>query len=137
MPRISRPSADLSQREGNPTHAIQQHYSALMSIDDPEMLKEKVLEIVQPLVGHGMSNNNYKKFLMELNRSAARGLENLQFFLSNFMLAGSGMRAESNEINAIAGMINEDINEPVILTSHQRALKRLVESYGFNVCLRK
>lgn len=136
MPRIPKPQTDLSQREGNPTHAIQQHYQELMAIDDVDLLKQKALEIVQPLVGHGMSTSNYQKFMMNLNRSATAGLAKLQYFLSNFMLAGSGLRAESNSMRAIAGLISEDINEPIILTPEQRRLKRLVESHGFYVCMR-
>lgn len=136
MPRPSRPPRDLSAQAGNPTSEIQKHYSELMAIQDPDELIQAADTLVQPLIGHGFSPNNYKKFTMDLQQAARRGLLGIQSFLSNYMLKGSGLGvAESNEIGAIASLICEDTNS-VKLSKRQIELKRLVENVGgFSVAL--
>lgn len=124
---------DLSGQGGNPTSAIQAAYKQLMAIQDPNELVDAAMGIVQPLVGKGMSTQNFAKFKMNLMQSARRGLTNVQSFLSNYMLAGSGMgtsgsRGRMESIEQIANVITEDANVFRELTPRQAQLKRLVES---------
>lgn len=128
---------DLSQQGGNPTSALQAQYQQLMEIPDQNMLIDAAMKIVQPLVGRGMSEPNFMKFKRDLMSSAQRGLTNIQMFLSNYILSGSGlsvgrgergggMRGES--IDQIASIITEDANVFNELTPQQQNLKDLVES---------
>lgn len=135
MPRPSRPQRDLSAQAGNPTSEIQKHYTELMAIQDPEELIQAADSLVQPLIGHGFSENNYRKFAMNLQQAARRGLTGVQMFLNNYLLKGSGLGVqESTEIDAIATFLCEDTNT-VRLTKRQIELKTLVESAGFKVVL--
>lgn len=128
------PKRDLSGKSRNPTAELQKAYSHLMSIQDPEELMRAAVGIVKPLVGTGLSEKNYQKFMTNLQQSAQRGLEGLQFFLSNYILSGSGMSVESRE-NAVASLLSEDVNEVRRLTTHERQLKAMVESYGYYVAI--
>jgi len=128
MPRIPRPERDLSQQAGNPTSELQKHYSTLMAIQDPEELYRKILEIVEPTVGHGFSDRNYQKFMTNLDASKASGLLKMQRFITNFILAGSGMRV-TEDIEGIASLIDED------LTREQKLLAQVVRQYGFHAGL--
>lgn len=124
---------DLSQQAGNPTHGIQQHYHELMAITDPDELRQAAIDVVTPYVGKSMSQANFRKFMMNLDRSAQRGVTDIQRFISNFLLSGSGLGVSESAVAAIAGLITEDIDDAVQLTEHQQQLKLMVESYGFNV----
>jgi len=127
---------DYSQERGNPTSEIQANYQRLMAIEDPEELVKAAIEIVRPLVGRGFSENRYKKFALTLQRTSQEGLDAVQRYLTNFLLAGSGMSTESRE-NAIASLITESTNELVELTPRQRVLKEMVERYGYHVAIRR
>lgn len=141
----SGPTRDLSQQAGNPTHAIQQSYHQLMAIQDPQELQQAALELVKPMVGRGISDQNFRKFVQRLNVAAQRGIQGMQKYLSDFMLAGSGMGViggggrqmarESLDIATIANLITEDADIIADYTPAQLQLKQLVESYGYRVRL--
>jgi hypothetical protein len=126
---------DLSKQPGNPTHVIEKNYSRLMSIQDPGELVEMIMGLVKPLIGSGISSDNFRKFNVNLQQAGQRGLDGIRFFLTNFMMAGSGMRVEDNAIVAIASVISEDVNVRTDLTPRQRQLKEMVEHHGFHVVL--
>jgi hypothetical protein len=128
MPRPQRPKRDLSQQGGNPTSALQAAYQQLMSIQDPEELAQAALQVVQPLVGSGMSEQNFQKFQQNLQGSARKGLTGVQMFLSNYILKGSGMGVGMEAAESVASFITEDVNDFRDLTPQQQALKTLVES---------
>lgn len=139
MPHITEMGVprDHSKKPGNPTSALQAQYQQLMTIQDPDELAQTALEIVQPLVGSGMSEQNFRKFKINLQDAAQRGLVGLQGFLSNYILAGSGLSVgrggrggprEAAEVAQIASMISEDVNDIRKLTPQQEYLKNLVES---------
>lgn len=128
MPRPRAPKRDLSQQEGNPTRALQDAYQQLMAIQDPQEMMDAAIQVVQPLVGRGMSEQNYKKFMQNLQGSARRGLVGIQSFLSNYILKGSGMGATLEAAESVASFITEDVNEVCNLTPRQQYLKTLVES---------
>ncbi len=119
---------DLSRQSGNSTSALQAAYQQLMAIQDPEELVQAAINVVQPLVGNGISPQNYKKFIMNLQNSARRGLTNIQMYLSNYILSGSGMTTDMNSVQAVASFITEDVNDIRQLTPQQQYLKTLVES---------
>lgn len=133
MPRLNRPTPDLSQKAGNPTHGLEQNYERLMQINDPDELKMAAVELAKSYVGKGMKPAGYQKFIRELERASQRGLEGLQFFLTNFMLAGSGMRVMESAQEALSTYLTE--STCIRLTPRQREIKMLVESYGFYVAV--
>jgi len=136
-PRPRTSSVDLtSQNRGvNPSQLIHDNYKNLMAIPDLDQLKQAVIGLVQPTVNHGFSPKNYQTFLRNLEQATQRGLEGVQFFLSNFMLKGAGLGVSESSMDAIASMICEDTLASIPLTNEQRRLKLLVESYGYSVCL--
>lgn len=133
MPRPQKPTRDLSATAGNPTHGIEQSYQQLMSITDPDELKQAAIQLADQYRGHGMSDGNYRKFMMNLEQAYRRGLTGLQMFLSNYMLKGSGLGVVESAEDAIASFLTE--STCIRLTKRQYELKRLVESYGFNVAV--
>jgi len=136
MPRPPRPRRDFSGKDGNPTNALQNAYQQLMVLQDPDELMDAAIQIVQPLVGKGMSELNYQKFMQNIQGAARKGVAGLQGFLTNYILAGSGMSTGESKVSAIASMLTEDVNNIHILTPYQQSLKTLVESNtNFNVCL--
>ncbi len=130
--RPSRPRKDLSKISGNPTSELQKNYDMLRSIRDPEELAQATINIVKPLVGKGFSKNRYATFLRDLNNASQGGAESIFHFITMFILAGSGLKVESREA-AIASLLTEDIDSPIHLAPHQRALKKMVERYGYHV----
>ena len=126
--RPRRSKKDLSKISGNPTSALQDAYAKLMSIDDPQELYDAAIAIVKPLVGSGVSEANYRKFENTLYKNAERGVDELKYYLSMYILNGSGMGVESNNIKAMASFITEDCDEIVDLTEEQLRLQKLVES---------
>lgn len=141
---IPNQSRDLSQQQGNPTSALQAAYRDLMAIQDPQELMEKAINTIKPLVGRGMSELNYKKFMQNIQGAAQKGVQEIQKFLSNYVLAGSGLSTGAGRrgsrgmgedvVSAIASFITEDRNDVVQLNKYQRDLKLMVETYGrFNV----
>ena len=130
----TRPSRDLSQQAGNPTFEIQKNYDELMSIVDVDELVRRAVEIIEPTMGAGFSEKNYRKFMMNINNARELGVPEVQKFLTNFLLSGSGMKA-MEDIDAIASFVKEDIEEKVELTNEQRVIKEMVEKYGYQVGL--
>lgn len=118
---------DLSQIDGNPTNEIHKHYADLNKITDEKEYYDAVMAVVKPMVGKGMSERNFKTFVKNLNGASRRGLISMQSYVTNFMLAGIGLRAEENEIKAIGNLIKEDIR-PIEFTPRQMKFKKLVES---------
>ena len=136
MPRPPRPRRDLSQQGGNPTSALQAAYEQLMSIQDPEEMMDAAIQVVQPLVGSGMSEQNYQKFVQQLQGSSRKGLVGVMGFLSNYILKGSGLGVGMEAAESVASFITEDVNETYSLTPQQQYLKTLVESNtSFSVVL--
>lgn len=133
MPRPQQPPRDLSTKGTNSTSELQRHYQQLMSIQDPDELTQAAINIVRPLVGKGVSEQNYRKFTTELQKAAMKGLTNIQMYISNYILSGSGLSVgrglkETIDIHNIGTMINEDINYIKELTPTQKRLKHLIES---------
>jgi len=128
---------DLSGQAGNPTSWIQDNYETLMSMTDPDEIVNFVVDGVRPLVGRSFSDKNFRKLVNDIGRAAEKGRQSLQFYLTNYLLAGSGMSPRAVEdTQSIASMISEDIDDPTLrLTYRQQQLKRLVESYGYSVTL--
>lgn len=133
----AKPSVDLtaSTASVNPSKLIHDNYTTLMSISDPVELKNAIINMVKPTVNHGFSVKNYQSFIKNLESSAVKGLQSIQFFLTNFMLKGGGLGVAESKIDSIASLINEDTTVQVSLTPYQRKLKLLVESYGYNVVI--
>lgn len=130
MPRLQRPRKDYSKQSGNPTNAIEKAYPKLMQIVDLGEFQNAVLSLIQPLVGSGMSEQNYKKFLSMLEKASDRkGIDGAKSFVTNYILAGSGLQVESCQINAIASLLNEHISLRLPLTQRQYELKILVEGH--------
>lgn len=119
----------------NPSKIIHDNYKMLMDIQDPDQLKNTIIELIKPLRGHGFSDKNYLAFAKSLQQASMRGLDGIQLFLTNFMLKGSNLGVIESKIDAIAGFVSEDASKSVQLTSKQLRLKSLVESYGFAVAL--
>lgn len=130
MPRPQRPDYDMSQsRNMNITKLLTQEYGNLVQITDPYELAEAVINLATPLVGKGFKKETYDKFVMILNQKADEGLVQLQHYLTNFILRGSGLKVmEHTDPRAIADFITENTHETLYLTEHQKYLKRLVES---------
>jgi hypothetical protein len=120
---------DLSSQDGNPTSALQAYFEQIMSLEDPEEMVEMAISIVKPLVGKGMSEKNYNTFLKNLQKSAQRGIVDIQYYISNFILKGSGLGVVENKISAMAYMITEDSSIFVDLNETQQYLKELIENH--------
>ena len=118
---------DLTRQSGNPTSWIHDNYQELMGIQDPEELAQHVLENITPMVGNGISQQNFAKMRQTLMMAARKGIHEVQKYLSNYMLRGAGLGVEDNEQLALASMVCEDC-EVVRLNLKQTYLKRLVES---------
>ncbi len=131
-----KPPVDLSTKKGNPTSALQDAYSELMSIDDPALLAQRAIEIVKPLINRGVSERNYAKFARQLAGAQIKGIGEVQKFLTNYILAGSGLGVAENKIAAIGSLLTEDADVTRQFTREQHELKNLVESNtGFKVYL--
>jgi len=128
MPRIPRQKKDFSQQKGNSTSALQDSYQMLMGIQDPNELMQAADQVVKPLVGKGISPKNYQKFANNLQKSAQKGLQGLQMYLSNYILAGSGLSTSMESVTAIASVLTEDVNTFRDMSKKQQYLKNLVES---------
>lgn len=84
---------DLTETPGNPAFALRQRYEPLMAITNTPALVDEAKTIVAATVGHGFSDSNHRKFVLEIDRAAERGLVSVQMYLTNFLLAASGNRA--------------------------------------------
>lgn len=132
---------DLSQSGRNATSELQAHYQQLMAIADQDELERASIDLLSGLVGHGISEKNFKTFCMRIGN--CRDLQSMQYYITQFILAGSGnavvgkpsrLRAYESRIDAIASFIIED--SMVELTDNEMSWKELVESYGFYVGIR-
>ncbi len=121
---------DLTQIKGNPSSAIEANYRELMSIQDPDQLKAKLLEIVTPFVGKSYSETNFRKMRMILAKII--DLPDLQKYISNFMLSGAGMSVAESDVAAVAGILAEGKN---YMTPRQARLMTLARCYGFHVTI--
>ena len=78
---------DCSQKDdGNPTRRLQDAYEELMQIEDLEDLKAKVSTLVE---GSAISKKNLRKFRRQ--HEEIQRLDDYRMFVTNFILAGSGM----------------------------------------------
>lgn len=132
-PKRSLTEMDLSQSGGNSTSALQAAYQRLMALPTMEELQQAAIQIVQPLVGSGISPKNWKVFQMTVMR--ARNLQDLQRYITNYILKGSGMGVQESAIDAIGSLLTEEITVTADFSPQQRRLKSLVESYGYHVGL--
>jgi hypothetical protein len=139
-----RPGLDLTQRGGNISAWIEQNYARLMDQNtDPQEIIDLCTTAAKHFRGRSLGEGGFVKFVRTLQQVAEKGLTEIQKYLTNYMLAGAGMRADAGvrepqrdyaeSIEGIANMISEEI-EPVF-TLKQKRLKMLVESYGYNVWL--
>lgn len=82
---------DLSlQDDGNPTRKLQEAYASLMAEPDADALRVKVLALVKE---SKISAKNLQKFDHTVRGIST--LEKLQFYVTNYILAGSGMSTGS------------------------------------------
>lgn len=124
---------DLSGTPGNPTHALQQNYERLMAIDDPAQLRDALVKIVGQLRGSGMSERNYRMFMLNLQK-IGDDIDNLKRYVTNYILRGSGLGVIEDKVVAMATFIGEDCSY-IELNPQQQYLKQLVEAHGFHVGL--
>lgn len=72
----------------NPTRTIEEHYDLLMSETCPDKLTKDVVELVEKY--GGVSERNLARFKVTL-RGLAGDLKRIREYITNFMLAGSGL----------------------------------------------
>ena len=78
---------DLTTVEGNnPAKVLQANYTALMAEQDRDVLAAKVTDLLK---GSQISPKNLAKATSTVRSISS--LEKLQFYVSNYILAGSGM----------------------------------------------
>jgi hypothetical protein len=129
---------DYSKTPGNPTHVLAKNMQLIMDwarsgISETEF-KDRVLDLMEPLVGSGMSIDKFKKFQMQLEDSAypyhktrtgqdgtfkgheSSGINGMLRFLINFQLAGSGLGVMEDI---------EDIDEFVNLLEGSQSMGKL------------
>ena len=86
MPR-KKNTFDCSEVEDkNPTRLLQESYQELMKIDDLVQLKSRTTKIVE---GSSVSRKNLIKF--QRDREKIGSLGEFQKYVTNYILAGSGM----------------------------------------------
>ena len=128
-----RPRKDYSKTPGNATSVLQAAYGNLMSIQDPEELKLAMIDTIKPLVGKGISRDKFERF-----NKIARGCDNLtklRYYVSNFILKGSGLGVVESKAAAVASFLAEDADVIARLPKSAWRLKAIAESYGYHVCL--
>jgi hypothetical protein len=82
---------DLSTKAGNPTRRIQDAYSHLMGIHELDTLKTEALKLIDE---GGVSPKNAGKFRSTV--ASQNSVLGVQKYLTNFMLAGSGLSPIKN-----------------------------------------
>jgi hypothetical protein len=80
---------DLTLDRTNPTHALKKSYNELMAIEDHGLLAARAISLFQPFVGKGISVTNWEKFKRTI--SDITSLTDLQFYLTNYLMAASGL----------------------------------------------
>lgn len=85
--------AQLGREAGkmNSTRALEEHFSILMAETDPNKLASDAIELVES--SGGISEMNLRKFKKIVNEKlkGRNPLIDLQFYISNYVLAGEGM----------------------------------------------
>ena len=85
---------DLTDPDSAPnlTKHIEQNYQKLVITNDLEELRSWALAAAQLYVNKGLSAANYRKFVLSINNlQRIRGTDDLVRYLTNYMLAGSGL----------------------------------------------
>lgn len=77
-------------RTANASSLLKANEDMLKNIDDLDELISTVLDLVEPTVGQGMSEANWRKFQMDLMSAAQQGTMNVKRFLYNYALKGYG-----------------------------------------------
>lgn len=77
-------------RTANASSLLKANEDVLKSISDVDQLISTVLDIVEPTVGHGMSESNWKMFQRDLMTAAQDGLMSAKRYLYNYALKGYG-----------------------------------------------
>jgi len=128
---------EISNVKNNPAYIIKQNYQQLMTIDDPDELKNYIMNLVKPTINHGFSKQNFARFQNNLLQSYNRGIDSLKMYLTNFMLKADGLGVTESYTESLAALINEDVNDYQIFTESQSKMIKLVEKYGYRVKLLK
>lgn len=77
----------LTDKSGNPAHALREAYQELMALECRDTLAARALKIV--LGGPGISAKNAAIFRRTVERE--QSLHRLQSYLTNFMLKADGL----------------------------------------------
>ena len=81
---------DLMKDPSNPTGAICANYQRLMyAYQDLSEMKFQTIALVAPLRDNGMSENHWLQF--ERTVQEAQDIEELQQYITNYMMAGGGL----------------------------------------------
>lgn len=81
---------DLTTRPTNPAHDLHARYERLMQLTDPDELRSEAVSVVRSWEGRGISRSHVVKFVRTV--SGLCGLEALQRYVTNFVLAASNLR---------------------------------------------
>jgi len=103
---------DYSGDVSNPTGKLQSEFQALMSIDDPDVLKQRMFDVISR---SKISPLNLKKAKLTLSRLS--DLMEIRTYLCNYILAGSGMSTSQFECTwsreeSIGSLLGEDVRVP-------------------------
>jgi hypothetical protein len=97
--KMFRRGVDLTRTPGNPAFEIRQIYSDLMEITIPELFIARVRGVVEPMIGHGISEENYRRLLQNLQRCMdnpgihGNAIVAMQDYISRgFLLAAAGLK---------------------------------------------
>lgn len=95
--RMFKRGVDLTRKPGNPAFEITQIYEELMDITIPELFVARVRGVVEPMVGAGVSHENYRRLMRNMHNCVENpGIHHdpivaLQDYISRgFLLAASG-----------------------------------------------
>lgn len=128
-PRGRGPKTDLSGSTANSTGALQAAYHQLMAITDLPTLQKTAIDVVQKLVGSGISPENFKKF--QANVANSPTVQKLQYYLTNYILKGSGLGVAESAQESMGSLLTEDVGE--YLNEEQQKLADMVAEYGLYV----
>ena len=94
---------DLTRRPGNPAFELRQVLESLAGETVPELFIARVKGVVKPMVGHGVSEENYKRMLRAMDGCVenyyphANPIEALQDYIwRGFILKAAGMGVFKN-----------------------------------------
>lgn len=84
-----------------------------MAMADLDELMARAISIVKSCVGKGCSEENYRKFKLEIERSAREGgIDRVKHYITMYIMNGMGFGVIEG-VEAIADLVNEDVNEQV------------------------